>query len=500
MKKQSLLAIISAFIFAFLFYKNDVGINLFIFEMLIFIWMIYQKHFVFKGLNNITIGLGLFLTALFTVITFSNFVITVNILVFMIWVGMMIYPKAKSLTSAMGLAFLNLPLSQIEFGKKILSSKSSGRSIGSYIWRTRIFFIPMIIIVVFLSIYSHSNPVFQELVYSVVDFLNMVITFFFGRIDFLIVWIFLLGLIISNFFIFRNENKEIIANDALSSDSLERKQNTKKHRRFKLNALEQEYKSAVFLLLVLNVLLLILNITDIKFVWFGFNWEGQYLKQFVHEGTYLLIFSILISIALVLYYFRGNLNFYPRNKLLQLLAYVWLVQNAVLSFSVAIRNFLYIQHFALAYKRIGVILFLILCIYGLLTVFQKVKYRKSESYLFKKNAYALIFLLIISSLFNWDAIIARYNFSHYENSFLHLNFMATLSDKCLPIIERDIAELHVIESYQSELFSFRSKYMSAEEYSETIEARKKLFIGKWESKSFLSWNYAEYRAYSKLIK
>lgn len=245
-------------------------------------------------------------------------------------------------------------------------------------------------------------------------------------------------------------------------------------------------------------MILSMNVIDINWVWFNFEWEGQYLKQFVHEGTYLLILSILISGVLVLYYFRRNLNFYRNNNLLKYLSYIWLAQNGVLAVSVAIRNFWYINYFALAYKRIGVIIFLVLTIYGLYTVYRKVRERKSAFYLFKTNAYALLVVLIISSLMNWDSTIAKYNFKNSNTSFLHLDYLATLSDKSLPYLDKTLPELKQIEAVQNEKFPFEQKFMTSEEYFSIIQNRKRRFIDKWEAKSILSWNLPEYSAYKKL--
>ena len=220
--------------------------------------------------------------------------------------------------------------------------------------------------------------------------------------------------------------------------------NIKKNRFFKFNDLKNEYKAGIFLLIVLNILILILNLIDINWVWFNFKWEGQFLKQFVHEGTYLLILSILISIGLVLFFFRENLNFYSKNRTLKYLSYVWIIQNGILTISVAIRNFYYINYFSLAYKRIGVLLFLILTLYGLYTVFNKVKNKKSNFYLFQYNFSALFILLIVSSIVNWDKVIANYNFKHANKSFLELNYLADFSDKTLPYLDKPLHELEEI--------------------------------------------------------
>ena len=66
---------------------------------------------------------------------------------------------------------------------------------------------------------------------------------------------------------------------------------------------------------------------DINHVWLNFQWDGQFLKEFVHDGTYILIINIIISILLVLYFFKANLNFFKKNKILKTLTYIWVGQN-----------------------------------------------------------------------------------------------------------------------------------------------------------------------------
>lgn len=501
MKKNLFFALLYALAFTILFYKNSLGINLLIFELLIIIKLLFQKEISFKGKNNLTVIIGLSLTGIFSVIINSNYVLFVNILVFIVWIGMLIYPSAKSIVNTFGLSLINIPISQYQFFKNLSQSKiGEGKSFGSYLWKARIFLIPLIIILVFFAIYNSANPLFSNFMGTIGDQIAHFFDLVFGNVKFAILLVFLLGLIITNFVFFRYPHTSIIQHDKNANELLEKNKYRGHKRHFKIIALKQEYKTGVFLLFTLNLLLLILNIADIKFVWFGFNWEGQYLKQFVHEGTYLLILSIIISVGLVLYYFRGNINFYKNNKLLKYLAYAWIIQNIVLTFSVAIRNFWYINYFSLAYKRIGVILFLLLCIYGLYTIFIKVQKKKSSSYLFKRNSYALLILLVISSLFNWDSIIAKYNFKHFEKSFVHLDYLSELSDKCLPILDKTDDELKQIALIQNRLFPFEKKYMTADEYFHKIELRKQKFTKNYELRDFWSWNLADYLAYRSLNK
>jgi len=498
-KNEVLIVSISALIITCFFYKQSLGINLLIYESLLFIWLIITKQLELKSRNQLIYGIGLMITSLFTVITHSSFSYFINFLALFVFIGIIIYPNMKSLVNTMELSLSALIGSQKKFLNELFSSKFKGRNIGSYIWKSRIFLIPLIIIVVFIVIYRNSNPIFDDFVEHVNEYIQKGFNSIFKNFDFVIVITFIIGLILSNFFFLRTYNGNVIKNDIESSDELKRIRR-KKYKNYKTYALKNEYKAGIFLLCILNAILLIVNVIDINWVWFDFKWEGQYLKQFVHEGTYLLILSIIISIIIVLFFFRGNLNYLKNNKFLRLLSYTWLAQNGILAISVAVRNFWYINYFSLAYKRIGVIIFLVLTIYGLYTVFVKVNRRKSSFYLFKSNSLALYVVLVVSSIINWDTLIAKYNFKHSERSFLHLDYLSTLSDKSLPYLDKPLSELSRIDTIQKAKFPFEQKFMTPEKYHQIIEGRKIAFKKEWQSKSFLSWNLSEYLAYKKLNK
>ncbi len=490
--------IISALVFTFLFYREYIGLNLMIFELLVLAWIKIDGKLKISGINGITAFVSVILTSFFTILVYSDFAIIMNFIAMLFFIGVLIYPESRSLANALLLSISNLLRSQFAFFRKLTNSKIYGSKFGYYFRRLFIFIGPLLIIIIFIMIYRSANPVFDNIIVSVFGDIGAFLESIFGNIDGLIIFTFILGLIVSNIFLLRTSVTKIIAKDQHASDNLIRFKP-----KFKINfrniALKNEFRSGIFLLFILNAILLLVNFIDVKWVWFNFEWEGEYLKQFVHEGTYLLILSMLISVSLVLYYFRRNLNFYSRNKWLKNLSYIWLIQNIILAISVAIRNFWYINYFSLAYKRIGVIIFLILTIYGLYTVFVKVMKRKSGFYLLRKNIYACFVVLIVASAFNWDIIIAKYNFNHAQSSFLHLNFMASLSDKTLPYLEKPLPELQKI--CEKQYFNYQNErlYMSPEMYCQLIESRKAEFIQKWEAKGILSWNLPEYLAYQKLI-
>jgi hypothetical protein len=497
MKKRFkvLTAVTGAAVFTALFYKQSLGLNLLIFDSLLMAWLWGTGKVSLKNKLQLIVLVGFLLTAIFTVVTNSVFVYAIHWLCMLTLSGIIAFPEAKSMLNSMGMGVSNLLFTQIGFIEELSESKSTGGKIIKMIWRSRIFIIPAFIILFFTIIYSLSNPVFERIVTRIMSSIGDFLYDIFGNMDLSIIFMFVFGLLLCNIFIIRKLNKIIKGYDESASDQLIRKKNT--WPKF-TSSLKNEYKAGVFLLIVLNAILLVINIIDINWVWFNFTWQGEYLKQFVHEGTWLLILSILISIALVLYFFRGNLNFYSKNTFLKYLSYAWLAQNAVLTISVAMRNFWYIHYLALAYKRIGVIIFLLLTLYGLYTVFVKVREKKSAFFLFRTNMLAIFIVLVLSSLPNWDRIIARYNFAHADRSFLHLDYLSSLSDKVLPDLEKPLEDLQEIDRIQKQKFPFEAIFMTPQDYHEVIISRKKAFVKRWETMNILEWNLAEYLAYRRI--
>jgi len=497
-KKELLTIIVSALLITFLFYKNSLGLNLFLFEMIFIGFLVITKQLIIKSKNQKISLVGFLLTSLFTIITYSTFSYFIHFVTLIIFIGVLNYPNVKSLINALKITFVSFFVSQQKFLGIVFKSNFKGKNIGSVLWKSRIFLIPIAIIALFVIIYAASNPIFNTIVSEGFETIFNAFNLIFKDLEVLIVITFLIGIIISNYLIIRTRNQALADKDLLSSDELVRQK--RGYNNSGIMALKNEYKAAIFLFFTLNVLLFILNSIDIYWVWFNFEWTGQFLKQFVHEGTYLLILSIIISIVLVLYFFRNNLNFYKNNKWLKRLSYIWIAQNAVLVISVGIRNFWYINYYSLAYKRIGVIIFLLVTLYGLYTVLVKVRNRKSSFYLLSINSTAIFVVLIISSLVNWDSVIAKYNFNHSDKSYLHLEYLVTLSDKSLPYLDKSLSELSIIEKTQKQLFPISEYSMTPSEYHRRINKRKEKFKLNWENKSLLEWNFADYRAYKKLFK
>ncbi|QKG51742.1 DUF4173 domain-containing protein [Hymenobacter sp. BRD67] len=203
----------------------------------------------------------------------------------------------------------------------------------------------------------------------------------------------------------------------------------------RLPDLRKEWLAAVVSFGLLNGLLLVVNMVDIRWLWFGFvPATGFDLTQFVHEGTYVLIFSILLAAGIMLWFFRRNLNFYqPGLPLLRWGATLWVVQNVVLAGSVALRNYYYISYTGLAYKRIGVYAFLLLTVFGLGTLLLKIWQRRSAFSLVRLNSWAAYAVVLLLAAGNWEIWIADYNLQARFPR-LDIGFLLNMPPRVLPVL------------------------------------------------------------------
>ncbi|WP_460504027.1 DUF4153 domain-containing protein, partial [Hymenobacter agri] len=199
--------------------------------------------------------------------------------------------------------------------------------------------------------------------------------------------------------------------------------------------LRKEYLIAVAVFGLVNVLLLVVNAIDVRWLWFGFEpAPGFDLAQFVHEGTYVLIFSILLAMGIVLWFFRRNLNFYaPGLRALRWGATVWVLQNAVLAVSVGLRNYYYILNSGVAYKRIGVCFFLLLVFFGLGTVLGKIWQQRSAYSLVRLNSLAVYAVLLLLAAGNWEVWMTQYNLQPRLRS-VDIGFLLDMPDRALPTL------------------------------------------------------------------
>jgi len=445
------LQISNALVWHFLFWKETWGLNIAIFTLITFSFLYYlhPERFQWKTVRLTLLGTGL--AVLFVLIHnsfLSKIMYTFSLLTFVGFFQIKelrfpLYAALQGLSSFFETPSKLAATFQEEGEKK---SKISGARIWNYI---KLGFIPLIVLVVFYSLYLSANSAFAKLSDRFSTQVGKLFQFDLPieRIEAIIFALGVAGMILwerKGVNYFRNSQ-----NQKVKDIHRKRPENAQYDSDFNPISLKNEYKAGLILLVSLNALLFLVNLTDFATVWFGFDESNPgNLKSYVHEGTYLLIFTILLAMGVLIYLFRKNINFFPNNALLKKLAYAWIAQNALLTLSVGVRNARYIDFHGLAYKRIGVVIFLILTLYGLWTMYRKVRDRKSIYFLLERNAWAVYFILLLSCAINWDVLITRYNLFVETKGAIDKTFLLnTVSDKNLDLLEENVDLLKSKNSY-----------------------------------------------------
>lgn len=489
-------------LFALFFYQRSWGLNLFLFQLVSIGSLVFlHRKTVFKSSKK-------YLVAIAVAMSFVAFLHHSAIAFIMSWLSLMVvgtafaHEKIFSIHFLTSSSFASLVIGPYRASVDWFQQINSSRFATQRLKKVSIYILPLVLIAVFAAIYSGANPRFGGYTASFFDAFERFISWVFSSLNWEFIGWLLLGFILVGSILYSYVPKLFVDVDQSDKGILMRKRISVWYS-FKNLGLKSERNAGVFLLAALNVLLVVLLISEAQEVWFGFKWEGGFLKEFVHEGIYLLILSILISMGVVLYFFRKNQNFYTSSPWLKRLTYVWIALNIVLVISVSIRNLYYIEYFALAYKRIGVFFFLAATLVGLYSIFIKVSKTKNATYLMRVNSLSVYVLLCFMAVFNWDVLIAQYNFKQFGKSMVELNYMAQLSNKALPYLVHSpdyIAQQQVDQQRLLNLSSssFYDSYMNSATYQETIENKKQRFLTQWEQKDWLEWNYAESKAYNLL--
>lgn len=290
---------------------------------------------------------------------------------------------------------------------------------------------PVAVCLLFFFIYREANPHFKQLT-DQIDW---------GYISWPLLRFILIGVVVISGYFFHRGIAELDRADEEASSTLQ--QGSLKPREQGIVSsrlsLDTELKSGTLLFVLLNLLLLVVNVLDVQFLWLTHGIEaGMNHASAVHQSVGNLILSIVLAIILILFYFRGHVNFSAQNGWIRAMAYVWIIQNVFLVASTAFRNLEYIEMHSLTYKRIGVFVYLLLTLSGLLTTFIKVWMHKSNWYLFRVNGWSFFLVLIVSCYVNWDVMITRYNLSYSKT--VDYDYLARLSYANLPELLQHIPE------------------------------------------------------------
>ena len=419
MKKNDVFLIVSTLMYSFLFYQESAGFNFLIFNIIFIsgLNMIYLKSMLNKSIIIAEIGA---LISAFSILMYGNGLsVFGNIVSLSLISGLTINQNSSVIIAVINSLFSYGSSIVFMFIDLVKRRKSNSGSFNKRaIWAI---IIPVFITIVFFFIYQGANPVFYEYTKDInLDFISFAWVLFT-----------LSGLLIMYGVLYMKNiagvnNWERKFGNNLSPENFMNKSNGIFG--LKINIKTEQF-SGILLLTMLNILILTMNIFDLKFFTTGSIPEGITYSDFLHQGIGLLILSIIIAISIILFYFRGALNF-EKSKLLKVLALIWIAQNVIMILSNIYRNNLYIEEYTLTYKRIGVYIYLILAIAGLITTIVKLIKNKSNWFLFGSNSWIAYCVLILSSLINRDYQIANYNINNSKNT--DIDYLLELSYRALP--------------------------------------------------------------------
>lgn len=221
-------------------------------------------------------------------------------------------------------------------------------------------------------------------------------------------------------------------------------------------------KSGQISLIALNLLVIVFIITYC-IEQFGTATTTNNLSEDLHTRVCLLIFSIVMAISVIMLFFKGVLNFNEQSQLLKKLSFVWVGLNIILVFVVALKNNQYIFNYGLTFKRIGVYIFLLLCTTGLVFTLLKIQNKKTNIYLISRMVWTAFTTLVIGAVINWSWFVTDFNLKH--GSFFDLEYAKSLefnkqllyNRKLIPETEfAKIIENHTRLNFLSQNFYYRN--------------------------------------------
>ena len=382
---------ITVLLFVILFYHNDIGLNLGLFTVLLVVLAFYAfpKNSRRKDYWLATSGA---LLCAFSFAYFQDVASFFGIFLSLHWLSMIAFDPDQKMIKAL----LLVPLNYIMMLPKVFSTKlnvSKSRTNRTIQRIMALVLIPLGITAVFVFMYVVSSSVltgfFEQL------------SFDFNLNVFHIIALLTIGsILLYNFWFFGLPRHWFVVNEALPDDF-----NTD-FSEFTLDELLRSSGTITFMLL--NIALLVF-IGIYGYENFFMPEEISTISQNVHERVYAVIGSIVLAIGLIMFYFKGYFNFDPGNGLLKKLTFTWIFLNAILIVVTFVKNMQYVSLLGLTEKRIGVFIFLILCLIGLFFTFRKVKFRKTNWFLLHRMMKAFYVTLLLVAIINWSWVITKYN-------------------------------------------------------------------------------------------
>jgi hypothetical protein len=475
MKKKNLFLLAATLLYSYLFYEQWVGINFLLFTIALVAFVFATDTRLIKSKAVVISAVGALITGICVAWHGSPLSIFANIVSLCVFAGMVAVPRT-TLVLTVGHALWSTLLAPLfmladEFAKR-RTAREAGRprAANRFMHWVMVVLLPVLALLFFTLLYRVVNPVFNEYVskikidieslqwilFTIGGFILLYGFFFHRQVPFISKW--------------DREAQNDLAPEADWPPVL---------RRFL--TLPLEYRSGLAMVGLLNALLLVVNLLDLKFFYLGHQLpEGITYSDYLHEGVAALIFSIAIVIGIILVYFRGALNFRQPNSALRILVYIWIAQNVFMVLSTSWRNAIYIEEYGLTYRRIGVYFWLGLTVIGLVLTAFKVARRKSNWYLIRAGSWAFYAVLVSSCIISWPDLVAKYNVRRatHQNVPLDHEYLISLSYHVLP---------YLAEYDKNDMLKWRQSPISPELRQVYLASQN--LVARNKKMDWQSWNY-----------
>lgn len=454
MKTNDYLLLSATGAYSFLFYQQNAGINFLIFNMLLLAILVIKNKKLLTYNKWIWSAVLCVLSSVAVFVHSSALSIIGNIFSLLLLSAVSFNVVTSSLFSFAFSCYsvLSCVVYIIIDSIKRLQPKTEGEN-SKKGYKTLATIIVLVLSVLFFSMYKNSNPLFAENTKWInLDFISVAWVFF-TIAGFILMYAFLYHRTIKP--IENWENKL-----PLTNSSFEQNEQT-------IKQFETERYAGMLLFILLNAMLLVLNIGDIQTLYFnGGLPKGVTHSDFVHSGVGVIILSIVIATSLMMFLYRKEFATVKNNKVLSAFVYLWIFQNVVMLSSTAFRNQIYIHDYNFTYKRIGVYVWLVLAVFGLLIMFWKIYKKQSNWYLIRTNVAVWFTVLVLSGLVNWDKLITNYNIQNKPLAQVDFYYLFSLSDANIPELIA-ITKKPEFNLFNAKLKNYTSSFYRERYYSET---------------------------------
>jgi hypothetical protein len=440
MNKKTISLICLTAIYSVLFYDQHVGVNFLLFTLATLGFFFFQDKEAIKNKSVLILSFGAIFSASFAAIHGSYLSMWASIVSLMVLPGVFINKRSNVFLDFLS-TLVNIVTATTFMIIDMIESIKKDKGNGNGFLRLLKYIVPIVFIIIFFFIYRAMNPLFEKLTQDVAEIVSLGFVFF----------------TLGGFTLVYSIYKQKRSKDA---DEWEK---SKPINIIEENTVLPQWNEGVafsLLFTALNIMLISVNFMDVNYLYLGDGMpDGITHKEFVHKGVGMLILSIILGISILLFFFRGALNFGKNKNLIKILAFLWVAQNLFMVFSTGIRNGMYIDAALLTYKRIGVYFWLFFALIGLITLLVKLYKNKTVFYLARYNFNALFIVLILSSAADWDMVISNFNLNRAhqmdEISSLDKNYMLSLSEGNISGLY-DIKELDGFEV--DSIYSYRDRY------------------------------------------